>query len=130
MPEDHELVGARSGRDKEPEADDPMLGVMVSLPGGDPKLMATCIIEEYAMLGLTEDELVKLFSEPYYRTHQLYRAYGEAWVRDLIRDVLGRTGQFNCHIVDCGLQNEKFENPQSAICNPQSEEGGCDGESV
>jgi hypothetical protein len=112
MPENHDTVAAWSGRDKEPEADDPMLGVMVSLPGGDPKLMARCIIEEYAMLGLSEEELFKLFSEPYYQTHRVYRAYGEAWVRELIEDVLRRTGRMNVSVM------------------VHHHEGGCDGESV
>ncbi len=86
------------GREKEPEADDPMDLVMNPVPGGDPELMATCLIEEYARLGMGEEEILALFKQPVYQTHALYRERGEAWVRNLIRKVLARTGRMRVSV--------------------------------
>ena len=88
-----EEPGTRHGRDKEPEGDDPMELVMVSLPGGDRELMATCLIEEYARWGMGEEEIFALFRQPIYQTHSLYQERGEDWVRTHIRNILGRTGR-------------------------------------
>lgn len=81
------------GRDKEFEPDDPLELVPVAVPGGDPGLMATCIVEEFARLGLDEEEIFRLFQQPIYQTHAFYRERGEAWVRALIRKVLARSGR-------------------------------------
>ena len=85
---------------KEPEPDDPMELVMVPVPEGDPELMATCIVEEYALLGMGEEEIFRLFRSPVYQTHAFYRRYGEAWLRALIRRVLQRTGRFRVRVVE------------------------------
>ena len=88
----------RHGRDKEPEFDDPMELVMVPLPAGDPELMATCLIEEYARLGKGEDEILELFRQPIYHIHFLYREKGETWVRSRIEEVLARTGRMRISV--------------------------------
>jgi len=88
----------RHGRDKEPDLDDPMELVMVPLPGGNPELMATCLIEEYAHLGMGEEEILELFRQPVYCIHFLYREQGEAWIRDRIREVLVRTGRMRVSV--------------------------------
>ena len=97
------------GRDKEPETDDPMELVMHSLPGTDPVVMARCIVEEYALLGLGDEEILELFRQPIYQTHGLYRERGESWVRELIQNVLSQAGRLRVSI--------KHFDP----------EGGCDG---
>jgi len=81
------------GRDKEPESDDPMELVMSCIPGGDPVVMARCIIEEYALMGMDEDEILELFRQPIYQTHGLYRERGEPWVRELIQSALSQTAR-------------------------------------
>ena len=83
----------RHGREKELEADDPLALVMTPVSGGDLQLMATCLIEEFARMGLKEAEILALFRQPIYQTHALYRAWGEGRVRDLVRQVLARTGR-------------------------------------
>jgi hypothetical protein len=50
--------------------------------------MARCIIEEYAQMGMTEEQIVELFRQPSVQINSLYRARGEAWLRHLINDVL------------------------------------------
>ncbi|MFQ5723094.1 MAG: hypothetical protein ACE5G6_01275 [Terriglobia bacterium] len=86
------------GSHKEPEADDPAELVATRVPGGDPELMATCLIEEYARIGLKEEEIFALFQQPIYQTHALYRERGESWVRNRIREVLSRTGRMRVSI--------------------------------
>ena len=86
------------GRDKQWEADDPLALVMSPVPGGDPELMATCLIEEYARLGMNAEEILSLFRQPAYRTHALFQARGEAWIRRLIGDVLARCGQLRISV--------------------------------
>jgi len=88
-----EEVRLRHGREKEPAADDPLELVTAPVPGGNPELMATCLIEEYAHLGMDEEQILRLFSQPIYATHAFYQQYGEAWLRDLIRRVLVRSGR-------------------------------------
>lgn len=88
----------RHGRDREPEPDDPMELRMVPVPGGDPLFMAACLVEEYARLGLDEEAILALFRQPIYQTHALYRERGEAWVRELIRRVLARTGRMRVSV--------------------------------
>lgn len=90
-------VGER-GWPKPAEDDDPFELVMEPVPGGDPELMAVCIIEEYARMGMGENEILSLFSQPVYRTHGLYRERGEAWTRRLIRNVLARTGRMRISV--------------------------------
>jgi hypothetical protein len=97
---------------KEWEPDDPMELVMVGLPDGNTELMATCIIEEYAHLGMSEEEILRLFRLPIYRTHLFYRTYGESWVRDLIARVLQRTKQFRVRIVECEHEAHPTSEPQ------------------
>ncbi len=89
-----------TGRNKQPEADDPMELVATPVPGGDPQVMATCLIEEYARMGMGEPEILGLFQQSVYQTHALYLERGEAWVRGLIRDVLRRTGRMRVSVTE------------------------------
>jgi len=79
---------------KELEADDPYALVGQGFPcpedldpaGG----MARCFVEEFALLGCPAGVVMDLFRSPFYQgPHAVYRARGEDFVRDLIRDVYG-----------------------------------------
>jgi hypothetical protein len=77
------------------EDDDPMGLVGMVLPGepGQLELMAECFIEEYVRLGWNEARLMTLFVNPMFlATHRIYRAKGEAYVRDLIRQIRSKWG--------------------------------------
>jgi len=89
--DEHERPHGPTGQDKPAEPEDPAELVFTSLPGGDPELMASCIVEEYALLGMGEEEILELFRQPFYRIHALYLKNGELWVRNLVRSVLART---------------------------------------
>lgn len=94
----NEKLIAPRGRHKEAEPDDPLHLVMTPVPSGDPELMATCLTEEFARLGMDEEEILGLFRQPVYRTHALYRHWGETRVRNLIRKVLARTGRLQVSV--------------------------------
>ncbi len=73
---------------KPADADDPMELVGMTLAGGDARVTARCVIEEYLLMGWDERQLMLLFTRPGYRaTHRLYRALGEDGVRALIEEV-------------------------------------------
>ncbi len=68
--------------------DDPMEFVAVPLPGGDPDDMALCVIEEFLLMGWTEQQLLTLFRHPRFgATHRIYLERGETHVRALIARV-------------------------------------------
>lgn len=115
---------------KEAEPDDPMELVMVPVPGGNAELMATCIVEEYALLGMGEEEIFRLFRSPLYQTHAFYLTYGEAWVRALIRRVLQRTGRFRVRVVEPEQPHDRSDNVGiliAGIPNRRPHEGGNNG---
>lgn len=71
---------------KEFEDDDPMELRAVSLPAGDIVQQASCVIEEFVSIGMSEDELMKLFQSPFYTgTFRMYQELGEHKIRQLIR---------------------------------------------
>ena len=72
----------------------------IPVPGGDPELMAVCLVEEFARMGMDEPEILGLFQQPIYQTHALYQERGEAWVRDLIQKVLRRTGRMRVSLTE------------------------------
>ena len=64
------------------------LAPMAQRAPGDPRLMATCLVEEYLLLGYDDEALLALFRDPFYQgIHHLYRQYGEAGIRGLIAEV-------------------------------------------
>jgi len=57
------------------------------------RYLARCLIEEYAQLGYTADELLLLFNQPSYSLmNRVLTSQGEPWVRDLINEVLAECG--------------------------------------
>ncbi len=76
--------------------DDPMELVGVALPYDAQEDMARCFVEEYAMLGISREQMFKFFQDPFYlATHQVYKAKGEAWVKQLIDEVTTDGGGSN-----------------------------------
>jgi hypothetical protein len=51
-------------------------------------LMGRCFIEEFVRMGWDDVQILPLFRDPFYRgPHALYRAKGDAFVRQLIMQV-------------------------------------------
>ncbi len=70
---------------------EPMELVGVPIPGGDSRVMAECLIEEYLFLGWDEQRIMLLFTRPCFRsTHRIYQELGEVRVRSLIEEVRAR----------------------------------------
>ena len=78
----------------EPDHDDPMEFMGISLPAlsaEEEDEMVRCVIEEYCWIGFNDEELWKLFVNPFYQaTHHFFKQRGEEHVRRLIEEVLGR----------------------------------------
>ena len=73
--------------------DDPMELVGVALPDGDPDELARSIVEEFIRMGLSDQELLHLFHDPFYAgPHTVWRDRGDAYVQDLIADGRQRWG--------------------------------------
>ncbi len=81
-----------SGHDKEFDADDPMAlvpAVMdVPMDEASYRQMAETFVEEYMLLGYSDEKIVGLFRNPFYRaTHEILKTKGEAYVMDLIEEI-------------------------------------------
>jgi hypothetical protein len=83
---------------KDMESDDPyeMVGVLVpTAPGEDATgQMALSFVEEYALMGFTGGQILHLFRNPFYAgAHMVYEQRGEAYVQEIIDQVLSPTGE-------------------------------------
>ena len=75
------------------DEDDPMELVAVALPDGDPDEMACAIVEEFIRMGVSDQELLHLFHDPFYAgPHAIWRNRGEAYVQQLIDSSRERWG--------------------------------------
>ncbi len=73
---------------KQPHSDDPHELVGVGLAEGDPDLMGECLVEEYLLLGWSDQQLMSLFTRPCFcLTHQIYLDRGHDYVAALIAQV-------------------------------------------
>lgn len=93
------------GSQKEPEPDDPCALVGTNVMGGNLRLMAECLVEEFANLGWPEKAIVQMFYNPFYQAAHLYfQQYGKQEVHSLVRDVLAR-----CQIVMVTIDEQPVE---------------------
>ena len=81
-----------SSHDREFEADDPLALVpaVMDVPMDDAsyRQMAETFVEEYMLLGFSDEKIAELFHNPYYRaTHQILKSKGEAYVTELIKEI-------------------------------------------
>ena len=80
----------------EPEAGDPFEFVGVGLPSGPEAVsdMAYTFAEEFARLGYSEQALMALFINPYYRAaHGAYETLGKEKVRQIVKECVGVWGR-------------------------------------
>jgi hypothetical protein len=79
-----------SGRDKEFESDDPMelVGMVIDTQEDTLEEMGRVFVEEFARMGCTDRDILRLFRDPFYRApHALYAAKGEEYVTTVIKRV-------------------------------------------
>jgi hypothetical protein len=88
--------------EKEFEADDPyeFVGVRYEAePGTDPdEVMARCFIEEYALLGMPRDRIMRMFHSAHFAgTHAILERRGERFVREIADGVYGQRATEESH---------------------------------
>jgi hypothetical protein len=91
-------VGAVTGADKQPEADDPMELVGVAYPVASAedadRTLARCFVEEYALLGWDAGRIRALFQSPLYGgPYGIFRRHGMAFVESVLREVFDPEGR-------------------------------------
>ena len=70
------------------EVDDPHELVGVGFAGGDSDYMAECLVEEYLLLGWSDNQLMSLFTRScFVMTHHIYRERGHDYIAALIAKV-------------------------------------------
>lgn len=70
------------------EPNDPHELVGIQLADGDPDFMAECLIEEYLLLGWSDQQLMSLFTRPCFAmTNRIYVDRGHQYVAKLIAQV-------------------------------------------
>ncbi len=75
------------------ENDDP-LELMAQPAIGDPDVMLECILQEFAWMGWSVEQLLSLFQHPGYPVlNQLREFYGDAEVRRRVETLAARWGQ-------------------------------------
>ena len=73
-------------------ADDPF-EVNAEMVVGDPDLMMECILQEFALMGMTAEELISLFHNPGYPVLCELRGFlGDEAVRNRVQALIGRWG--------------------------------------
>jgi hypothetical protein len=71
--------------DKDFDPDDPMELVGVELGDGSSEQMAECLVEEYVRDGWDDENLLRLFHDPFYRTtYRICQEKGDEYILALI----------------------------------------------
>ncbi len=84
---------------KECDPDDPMEFNGVALPGNSMEAMAGCFVEEFIMMGYTDEQLLKMFRDPFYvAVNMVYKEKGEAFVTALIQQARSKLGTFRFRV--------------------------------
>ncbi len=79
--------------DKEFEPGDPMELVGVTLGGGSIEEMAECLVEEFVRDGWDDENLLRLFHDPFYRaTYRICQEKGDEYILALISGVRQKWG--------------------------------------
>lgn len=81
-----------SSPDKEFAADDPLALVpaVMDAPMDEEsyRQMAETFVEEYMLLGFSDEKIAELFRNPFFRaTHEILKSRGESYVMELIKEI-------------------------------------------
>jgi hypothetical protein len=84
--------------------DDPLDLKGVEVPG-DPRLMLRLLVEEYARLGASAEEILRLGRNPFYRAfHGLYALLGEERYQAMVEEVARRYRCFRVQSVEAPVE--------------------------
>jgi hypothetical protein len=85
--------------------DDPLDLHACQVPG-DPLLMLRLLVEEYARMGWTKDDILQLARDPNYRGfHGLLQLYGEVELRRRVTEVISRCGVIRVRTVEAPAES-------------------------
>jgi hypothetical protein len=117
---DPDPYGGQHPKDRAIEDEDPML-LTAEPVDGDPELMFTSIVEEFARQGFDADHIMQLFASPFFQaTWGLRQLYGEDGVRTRVDATLARCGvhRFRTQHAKPGTVACEDEPPDILNCAP------------
>lgn len=89
------------------EPEDPLILNATSV-AGDPDLMIRAVVQEYAWLGWSADEIISLFRDPFFPVlHSLWQTLGDTELRNRIASFVETFGVFR-------FQSTMVESPDDA----------------
>ena len=89
------------------QADDPMELHTTELTG-DRDLMLDCIIEEYATMGWSEENILLIFDRPFFQaTYNLARSMDPDTLRRRVRSVIARCGVVRVEVRDAKAEQSR-----------------------
>jgi hypothetical protein len=81
------------------EAEDPF-SLHANVLAGDPELMLQCVVEEYAWMGWSSEQILELFHNPFYPVlYELGRWFGKDELRRRLDGLMRPSGMFPFHVV-------------------------------
>jgi hypothetical protein len=98
----------------DPDPDDPSMLVGVVLPGdaGGVAEMAASFADEFAQLGLSRDEILALFRQPFYAAaHGALETLGEGEIGRIVDESLGLWSRFHVVVRDAPDEMNDAEGP-------------------
>ena len=118
--------------EKEFDLDDPMELVGVALPEGDMEEMAVCLVEELIRDGWDDEGLLRVFSDPFYRTtYRISQEKGEEYVLALIGTLRRKWGYWKGgEEITLHLRLDEVKKRMLQSQNLQRAEGTMDGKEV
>jgi hypothetical protein len=75
------------GRNKQVEQGDPMELHVIGMSGGDEMLQLQIYVEEYISMGMTKDEILEIFKNPFYAgLYSLFHRLGEPTIMAVLEE--------------------------------------------
>lgn len=85
---------------KTPQPDDPF-EMGAEMVEGDPSVMLTCLIEEYARMGWDAGRIARIFDNPFFlATHGLAERFGHETIHAFIEQTLRRCGVYHFEVIE------------------------------
>jgi hypothetical protein len=93
------------------EAEDPF-SLHANVLAGDPELMLQCVVEEYAWMGWSSEQILELFHNPFYPVlNELGQWFGENELRRRLAGLMQKSGVFHFQVA---MHEEAESEPEEA----------------
>ena len=104
--------GPEHPKDRPMEAEDPLQLNALELDG-DPDVLLTCIVEEFARMGWDAEMILRNFSQPEFQgPYRLLKRLGPEGARERVEQILARCGVWRMREVQ-----QPVEEPESELVN-------------